>query len=118
VKIADDYHYTPFLSSKAVLQVVFFVIFCFNWSGRYKEVLSIRIRILPSTSRKSKKNLDFCYFFFLSLMTDVNVPLKSNKQQVWGKFFVVVGICQSLTKKASGSGSVPKIPHLLVRESS
>ncbi len=44
-----------------------------------------------STITKSKKNLDFYYFFlllffFLFLKTDVNLPSKSKKQNV---FFVV-----------------------------
>jgi hypothetical protein len=43
-----------------------------------------RIRILPSTSKKRKKNLDFYYFVtffdFLSMKTDVSVPSKSNRE--------------------------------------
>jgi hypothetical protein len=39
----------------------------------------------PSSSKKSKKNLDsYCFvtsFGFLSLKNDVNVPSKSNKQK-------------------------------------
>jgi hypothetical protein len=42
------------------------------------------IRILPSSSTKSKKNLDsYCFvtsFLLLSLKNYVNVPSKSNKQ--------------------------------------
>jgi hypothetical protein len=41
------------------------------------------IRILLSSCKNSKKNLDSCYFVilfdFLSLKKDVNVPSKSNK---------------------------------------
>jgi hypothetical protein len=45
----------------------------------------IRILILLSSCKNSKKNLDFFYFVtlfgFLSLKYDVNVPSKSNKQK-------------------------------------
>jgi hypothetical protein len=44
----------------------------------------IRIRILPSTSKKIKKNLDLnCFATFnalLSLKTDVNVPTKTKEK--------------------------------------
>jgi hypothetical protein len=44
--------------------------------------LFVRIRILSSTGKKMKENLDFCCFVtiydFLSLKNDVNVPYKSN----------------------------------------
>jgi hypothetical protein len=60
---------------------------CF-WASRIRIHLSevwIRIRILLSTCKNSKKNLDSYYFVtlfdFLSLKNDVNVPLKSNKQK-------------------------------------
>jgi hypothetical protein len=47
--------------------------------------MGIRIRILLSSSKNSKKNLDSCcfvsYFDFLSLKNDVNVPSKSNEQK-------------------------------------
>ncbi len=47
--------------------------------------LWIRIRILLSSCKNSKKNLDSYYFVtlfdFLSLKNDVNVPSKSNKQK-------------------------------------
>ncbi len=45
----------------------------------------IRIRILLSSCKNSKKNLDSYYFVtlfgFLSLKNDENVPSKSNKQK-------------------------------------
>jgi hypothetical protein len=48
-------------------------------------LLWIRIRILLSSCKNSKKNLDFCYFVtlfdFSSLKNDVNVASKSNKQK-------------------------------------
>ncbi len=51
----------------------------------------VRIRILPSSSKKSKKTLDFFYSVFctsfqlLSVKTDANVPSKSIKQKNFGK---------------------------------
>ncbi len=40
-------------------------------------LIQLRIRILPSTSKKSRKNVDFyCFFTFLSLKNEVNVPSK------------------------------------------
>jgi hypothetical protein len=68
---------------------------CF-WASRirihYSEVWTrirlwiwIRIRILLSSCKNSKKNLDSYYFVtlfdFLSLKNDVNVASKSNKQK-------------------------------------
>jgi hypothetical protein len=51
----------------------------------HKSEVWIRIRILLSTCKNSKKNLDSYYFViffdFLSLKNDVNVPSKSNKQK-------------------------------------
>jgi len=58
-------------------------------------VVRIEIRILPSSSKKSKKNLDFYYFLtFSSLKTDVTVPLKStgNNQKNFGKNLFFIGI--------------------------
>ncbi len=71
--------------------------------------LFVRIRNLFSTSKKSKKNLDFFYFvrkivisttgyfvtYFLSLKTDINVPYLQNvpnKQKTLNDplFFVVI----------------------------
>jgi hypothetical protein len=44
--------------------------------------LFVRIRILPSTRKKRKKILEYCYFLvlfdFLSLKTDANVPQKND----------------------------------------
>jgi len=54
----------------------------------------IRVRILLSSSKNSKKNIDFLgtvlwlLYDFLSLKNDVNVPLKSNKQKNY--FFIDV----------------------------
>jgi hypothetical protein len=46
-----------------------------------------RIRILLSSLKNNKKNLDSHYFvtlfYFLSLKNDVNVPSKSNKQKIF-----------------------------------
>jgi hypothetical protein len=48
-------------------------------------LLWIRIRILLSSCKNSKKNLDFYFFVtlfdFLSLKNDVNLASKSNKQK-------------------------------------
>ncbi len=67
----------------------------------------IRIRILPSSCKNSKKNLDSFYFVthfdFLSLKNDVNVPSKSNTQK---KKVFLLASWRSMTKIAgSGSGS-------------
>ncbi len=76
--------------------------------------LFVRILILPSTSKNSKKNLD-CYlllFVFSSLKTDVNVTSKSNKQKnVINLCFTFVAILSATDEKIgseaeSGSGSV------------
>ncbi len=61
---------------------------CF-WASRIwiriRSEVWIRIRILLSSCKNSKKNLDSYYlvtlFDFLSLKNDVNVPSKSNKQK-------------------------------------
>ncbi len=60
---------------------------CF-WASRIRHYF-VRIRILPSTSQNSKKNLDFYYFVtsldFLPMKTDVNALSKRNKHKkhVW-----------------------------------
>jgi hypothetical protein len=59
---------------------------CF-WASRIRIriLLWIRIRILLSSCKNSKKNLDSSYFVtlfeFLSLKNDVNVASKSHKQK-------------------------------------
>ncbi len=69
----------------------------------------IRIRILLSSCKNSKKNLDSYYFVtlfdFLSLKNDVNVPSKSNKQKkLCKKISFLLASWRSMTKIA-GSGS-------------
>jgi hypothetical protein len=64
------------------------------------------MRILPSSSKNSKKNLDFYSFviflcLFLFLKNDVNVPLKSKKQKNLEKKYFLL---ESLMKRA-GSGA-------------
>ncbi len=69
----------------------------------------IRIRILPSTSKKMKKSLDFYCFlalYFLSLKNDVNVPSKRNKHKNLKKKDYFLSASWSLKKRAgSGAGS-------------
>ncbi len=73
----------------------------------------VRIRILLSSSKNSRKNLDsycfqvFCYFFMtLSLKNDVNVPSKCKKQKNLEKQFAV-GVWKVNTKIAgAGAGSI------------
>jgi hypothetical protein len=54
-------------------------------SGSTSQRVWIRIRILLSSCKNSKKNLDSYYFVtlfdFFSLKNDVNVASKSNKQK-------------------------------------
>ncbi len=49
--------------------------------------IGLQILILLLSCKNSKKNLDSYYFLtlidFLSLKTDVNVPLKSNEQKIF-----------------------------------
>ena len=60
---------------------------CFwaSWIRIRISNLYVRIRILPPTSKKFKKNLDFyCLWLlndFLSLKNDVNVPSERNKHK-------------------------------------
>jgi hypothetical protein len=90
------------------------------WIRHY--FVPIWIRILPSTSKKVM-NLDFyCFLIFLSLRADVNVPLKSNKQNSLNKkTHFLLASCQPLTSRIRsririrksvqqicGSGSAPK----------
>ena len=63
------------------------------------------IRILPSTSKTSKKNLDFYFFFLvlcdiLSSQTDVNVPSKSKSKKNVGKNLLIVGILPATDEKS------------------
>ncbi len=76
---------------------------CF-WASR------IRLRILLSSCKNSKKNLDSYYFAtlfgFLSLENTVNVPSNSNKQKkCLNKNSFLLASWRSMTKKA-GSGSI------------
>jgi hypothetical protein len=73
----------------------------------------ILIRILPSLSKNSKKNLYFycsvTLYDFLSLKNDINVPSKSNKQKKLGQKYLLLVSWRTLMKRAgSGAGSVPK----------
>ncbi len=57
-----------------------------HWFGAVFRIhMFLASRILLSSCKNSKKNLDSFYFVtlfdFLSLKNDVNVPSKSNKQQ-------------------------------------
>jgi hypothetical protein len=65
-----------------------------------QDPLWIRIRILLSSCKNSKKNLGYYYFVtlldFLSLKNDVNVASKSNKQK-------------KLCKKISFSAGILKV---------
>jgi hypothetical protein len=59
----------------------------------------------PSINKqRSMKNLDFCYnmtsFYFLFLKTDVNVHLKSNKQENFLKDFLFVGNLSAANAKS------------------
>jgi hypothetical protein len=96
---------------------------CF-WASRIRIHLSEvwirnRLRILLSSCKNSKKNLDSYYFVtlfdFLSLKNYVNVPSDSNKQKNVFKKIVFVGILKVNDEKSririqdpdpgSGSGS-------------
>ncbi len=59
---------------------------CF-WASRIRHYF-VRKRILPTTSKKSKKNLDFTFLWlllsFLSLKIDVNVPQKNLEEKLFG----------------------------------
>ncbi len=85
---------------------------CF-WASRIRIHLSkvwIRIRILLSSCKNSKKNLDSYYFVTLfdclSLKNEVNVPSKSNKQKkLCFKISFLLASWRSMTKIA-GSGSI------------
>ncbi len=72
--------------------------------------LSGKIRILPLSSKKVRKNLIstiLCLFWdFLSWKTDANVPSESNKQKNVEKTYFLLASWKSLTKRAgSESGS-------------
>ncbi len=58
---------------------------CF-WASRIRHYF-VRIRILPSISQNSTKNLDFYHFvisfYFLSMKTDVNAPSKRYKHKIF-----------------------------------
>ncbi len=77
-------------------------------------LIRIRIRILLSICKNSKKNLDSYYFVtlfdFLSLKNDVNVPSKSNSQKKLCKnISFLLASWRSMTKIAgfgSESGSI------------
>jgi len=59
-----------------------------------------RNQILPSTSKKSKTNLDFyCFFDFLYLKTDINVPSNRNKLKNFLKYFFFVCILSATDEK-------------------
>jgi hypothetical protein len=70
----------------------------------YRMFLSLPVSDLDQDPDPSinKQVLRFL-FDFLSMKTDVNIPLKSNKQKF--EFFIGILCCQPRTKKA-GSGSV------------
>ncbi len=87
---------------------------CFraSWIRVLIRNLFVRIRILPSRSKKWRKTLIFTVFWlrydFISLKNDVNVPSKRNKHKnVEKKKFCLLVSWRSLTKSArSASGSV------------
>ncbi len=65
----------------------------------------LRIRILPTTSKKINKTLIstilWLLFDFLSMKTDVNVPSKSNKQKkLWKKKYFFVGILSATNENS------------------
>ncbi len=70
----------------------------------------LRIRILLSSFKNSKKNLDSYYFVtlfdFLSLKNDVNTPSKSNKPKFFLRIIFLLASWRSMTKIA-GSGPDP-----------
>ncbi len=66
------------------------------------QPLFVRIRILPSSNKNSKKNLDFycsvtSLWLFLILQNDVNVPSKCNKQKC---FWLASGILKVPDEKS------------------
>jgi hypothetical protein len=75
------------LKKKKIRYICFWPMFLYVWAV---------LRILQSSSKNCKKNLDsYCFvtfFYFLSLKNDVNVPSKSNKQKNFeqNSFFVDV----------------------------
>ncbi len=79
----------------------------------YGPPRSIRLRILLSSSKYSKQNLDsYCLwllFYFLSLKNDVNVPSKRNKQKNLEKNYrsFLLASWRSMTKIA-GSVSISR----------
>ncbi len=72
------------------------------------------IRILPSSSKNSKKNLDFYSYvtslYFLSLKKDVSVPSKSQKIRKNWKI-VFVASWRSLTKIAGTRDGYRSVSH-------
>ncbi len=65
----------------------------------------VRIRILPSKSKNSKKNLHlsllFCDFLlFIPMKTDVNIPSKNNKQKNLNKKLICVSILSATEEKS------------------
>ncbi len=79
-----------FTKFKIIWFFAVFRIHMFFWASRIRIHQSdvwirLRIRILPSSCKNSKKNLDSFYFVtlfdFLSLKNDVNVPSKSSWQK-------------------------------------
>jgi hypothetical protein len=94
---------------------------CFwaSWIWIRKPEVRIWIRILLSSSKNSKKNIDsYCYVTSLWLFTlknDVNVLSKSNKQKnllaFWRSMTKIAGSGAgsiSQETRIPGSGSVPK----------
>jgi hypothetical protein len=91
------------------------------WTSRIRiRHYFVQIRILASASKINKNYLDFYYFLtsFSLFKTDVNVPLKSNKQKEKKTYFFVdtlsatdeesrIRIPMSVVR-IHGSGSVPK----------
>jgi hypothetical protein len=69
--------------------------------------LFVRIWILPSSKKNSKKNLVFDFFMtFYLLKKIVNMPSKSNKEKNLEVFF-----CPEGHWKIAGSGSGPGPDH-------
>ncbi len=72
--------------------------------------IRIQIRILLSSNKYRKKNLDSMILFeFISLKNDVKVPSKSNKQKNFNLFFLLAS-WRSMTKTVgSRSGSISQM---------
>ncbi len=75
---------------------------CIIWASRIRirhYFVQIRIQILPSTSKKSKKNLDFYYFCDFFLIFFLWNWCKCTFKKYLKKTLFLLASCQPLTKK-------------------